>query len=178
MSARRKRFQPSVSVGRKTFVRAAVSLNDEPVEPASPVCYLREFEDWDLEPEKRPLKIRIKRAYEAPSPEDGSRFLVDRLWPRGVKKDTLALSAWLQEVAPSAELRRWFGHDASRWNNFRRRYRAELRSCPEALRPLREALGRGTVTLVYSARDEEHNQAVVLREFLLETKTVIPQRAR
>jgi uncharacterized protein YeaO (DUF488 family) len=132
--------------------------------------YLSEFEDWDLEPEKRPLKIRIKRAYEAPSPEDGSRFLVDRLWPRGVKKDALALSAWLKDAAPSDELRRWFGHDASRWNDFRRRYRVELKLRPDSLRPLLEALGRGTVTLVYSARDADHNQAVVLREFLLETK--------
>lgn len=145
-------------------------VEDEPCEPASPVSYLSEFQDWESDDAEQPMKIQIKRAYERPLPEDGNRFLVDRLWPRGVKKDGLALTAWLKDAAPSGELRRWFGHDASKWNEFCRRYRAGLRSHPGALRPLREAIERGTVTLVYSARDEEHNQAVALREFLLKTR--------
>ena len=117
------------------------------------------------------MKLCIKRAYEPASPEDGNRFLVDRLWPRGVKKETLALTAWLKDVAPSDVLRRWFGHDPERWMEFRRRYRVELQSQPTVLQPLRDALAHGVVTLVYSAHDEAHNQAVVLREYLLETKS-------
>ncbi|MCC6823540.1 MAG: DUF488 domain-containing protein [Verrucomicrobia subdivision 3 bacterium] len=118
------------------------------------------------------MKLHIKRAYEPAAPEDGSRFLVDRLWPRGVKKETLALTAWLKDVAPSDVLRRWFGHDPERWTEFRRRYRAELKSQPKVVQPLRDALSHGVVTLVYSAHDEAHNQAVVLREYLLETKSL------
>ena len=114
------------------------------------------------------MKLIVKRAYEAASPEDGSRYLVDRLWPRGVKKESLELTAWLKDVAPSTELRRWYGHQPARWKEFRRRYRSELRSCPAALQPLRDALATETVTLVYSARDAAHNQAVVLCEFLQE----------
>ena len=117
------------------------------------------------------MKLCIKRAYEPAAPEDGSRFLVDRLWPRGVKKETLALTSWLKDGAPSGTLRRWFGHDPERWTEFRRRYRAELKSQPTVLQPLRDALAHGMVTLVYSAHDEAHNQAVVLREYLLETKS-------
>ncbi|MGH7971901.1 MAG: DUF488 domain-containing protein [Limisphaerales bacterium] len=116
------------------------------------------------------MKLLIKRAYEPASPEDGSRFLVDRLWPRGVKKEALALTAWVKEVAPSNALRRWFGHDPARWVEFRRRYRTELKSNRAALQPLRDALSHGVVTLVYSAHDEVRNQAVVLREYLLKTK--------
>lgn len=115
----------------------------------------------------RARKIQIKRAYELAAAEDGDRYLVDRLWPRGVKKDALVLSGWLKEVAPSNSLRRWFGHDPARWAEFRRRYREELKSHEATLKPLRDALKRRTVTLVYSARDEGHNQAVVLREFLV-----------
>jgi len=113
------------------------------------------------------MKLHIKRAYEPASPEDGERFLVDRLWPRGVKKEALVLTGWLKEVAPSDALRRWFGHVPERWEDFRRRYRDELKTQQAALQPLRDALKRGPVTLVYSAHDEAHNQAVVLREFLL-----------
>lgn len=113
------------------------------------------------------MKLRIKRAYEPAVPEDGERFLVDRLWPRGVKKEALVLTEWLKEVAPSDALRRWFGHDPERWEAFRRRYRKELKSQRAVLQSLRNALKRGPVTLVYSAHDEAHNQAVVLREFLL-----------
>jgi len=135
-------------------------------EPASPVCYLREFEEASSPPDDHSGEVRLKRAYEAPSLEDGCRFLVDRLWPRGVSQDSLALTAWLKDVAPTDALRRWFGHEVARWETFRRRYTEELASRPEALRPLREALARGPVTLVYAARDPDHNQAVVLREFL------------
>lgn len=114
----------------------------------------------------RAIKIQIKRAYEPAAPQDGERYLVDRLWPRGMKKDALRLAGWLKEIAPSDSLRHWFGHDPARWAEFRRRYRDELKSQEAALKQLRDALKRGTVTLVYSAHDEEHNQAVVLREFL------------
>lgn len=114
------------------------------------------------------MKINIKRAYEGSSPEDGERYLVDRLWPRGVKKEDLLLTAWLKEIAPSTELRRWFGHDPVRWQEFTRRYRDELKSVPEDLQLIRDAAKRGPLTLIYSAHDEEHNQAVVLRDYLLE----------
>lgn len=116
------------------------------------------------------MKLHIKRAYEPASPKDGRRFLVDRLWPRGVKKEALALTAWLKDVAPSDNLRRWFGHDPERWIEFRRRYRAELKSQPKVVQPLRDALSHGVVTLVYSAHDEAHNQAVVLRQYLLNAR--------
>ena len=117
------------------------------------------------------MELHIKRAYEPAGPEDGERYLVDRLWPRGVKKETLVLTGWLKDIAPSDALRRWFGHDPARWTEFRRRYGDELKSQRKALQPLRDALKRGPVTLVYSAHDEAHNQAVVLREYLLETKS-------
>jgi uncharacterized protein YeaO (DUF488 family) len=112
--------------------------------------------------------IRLRRVYDPPVPEDGYRILVDRLWPRGVTKEAARVDAWLRDVAPSAELRRWFGHDPSRWPEFRRRYRAELEANPLALDPLLAAARRGTLTLVYGTRDERHNQAVVLREVLEE----------
>lgn len=118
------------------------------------------------------MNLRIKRAYELASPEDGERFLVDRLWRRGVKKEAFVLTGWLKEVAPSDALRRWFGHEPERWAEFRRRYRDELKSQQAALQPLRDALNHGPVTLVYSAHDEAHNQAVVLREFLLKPSSV------
>jgi uncharacterized protein YeaO (DUF488 family) len=115
--------------------------------------------------------LGIKRAYEPAAAADGARFLVDRLWPRGVKKDALALADWLKDVAPSDPLRRWFGHDPARWMEFRRRYRAELKCLGRALQPLRDAQQRGSVTLVYGAKDAQHNHAVVLREFLLTTSS-------
>jgi len=121
------------------------------------------------------MKLQIKRAYEPASPGDGERFLVDRLWPRGVRKEALALSGWFKEVAPSDALRRWFGHDPERWAEFHRRYQVELESRPELLQALRDALKRGPVTLVYSAHDEAHNQAVVLREFLLKPARATPK---
>ena len=110
--------------------------------------------------------IELKRAYDAPAPGDGRRFLVERLWPRGVRKTELPLDGWLKDVAPSPELRRWFGHAPHRWSSFRRRYLGELRRHADALTPLLEAARHGPVTLVYSARDTEHNAAVVLREHL------------
>lgn len=112
--------------------------------------------------------IRVKRAYDAPVSEDGARFLVDRLWPRGVKKEALELDEWLKEVAPSDELRRWFGHEPEKWAEFQRRYFAELDDKPEAWQPILEAAGQGNVTLVYGARDTEHNNAVALKAYLEE----------
>lgn len=114
----------------------------------------------------RTPQIRIKRAYDRPSAEDGTRVLVDRLWPRGVKKNGAAIDRWFRDVAPSAELRRWFGHDASRWEEFQRRYRTELKQHGKELDELRQLARAGTLTLVFAARDEEHNDAVVLRDVL------------
>lgn len=110
--------------------------------------------------------IRLKRAYDPAARNDGARYLVDRLWPRGVKKEALKLEGWLQEVAPSDGLRRWFGHDPKKWEEFRRRYSAELDRNAEAWVPLLEAARRGTVTLLFSARDPEHNNAVALKAYL------------
>lgn len=110
--------------------------------------------------------IYLKRAYEEPSPEDGLRFLVDRLWPRGVKKAELALEGWLKEIAPSDELRRWFAHDPANWNEFRRRYFAELDRHREVWQMIRETARSRRVTLVYGAHDTEHNNAVALKEYL------------
>jgi len=114
--------------------------------------------------------VAIKRAYEEPAPADGYRVLVDRLWPRGVRKESSRLDAWLKDIAPSPGLRKWFGHDPSRWEEFRRRYRGELASPErrELLADLADRAREGPVTLVYGARDEEHNGAVVLREVLEE----------
>lgn len=111
--------------------------------------------------------LRLKRAYEPAERGDGVRILVDRLWPRGVSKTDAALDDWMKDIAPSAELRKWFGHDPERWPEFRRRYKAELRDHPDELAHLRSLAKKKTVTLVYSAHDEEHNDAVVLREVLL-----------
>jgi uncharacterized protein YeaO (DUF488 family) len=112
--------------------------------------------------------VRIKRAYERSSQQDGTRVLVDRLWPRGLRKGDLAIDRWIREIAPSAELRRWFGHDPARWEEFQRRYRAELKPKAELLAQLSAIAANGTLTLVYGARDEQHNQAVVLRAVLRE----------
>ena len=110
--------------------------------------------------------IRTKRAFDEAQAEDGPRFLVDRLWPRGVKKEALQLQGWLKEAAPSKELRRWFDHDAERWGEFQKRYAAELDAQPEAWQPLLEAARAGTITLVYAARDERFNNAVALQSYL------------
>jgi len=110
--------------------------------------------------------IRLKRAYDGAAGADGRRFLVERLWPRGVRKADLRLDGWLKDVAPSPALRKWFGHDPEKWPEFRRRYFAELKQHEAALAPLRDAIRTGPVTLVYGSRDTEHNAAVALRDFL------------
>jgi uncharacterized protein YeaO (DUF488 family) len=113
------------------------------------------------------VDIRLKRAYLPPSPEDGLRVLVDRLWPRGVRKADAAIDRWDKEVAPSTELRRWFGHDPTRWEEFRVRYGAELSRNAALVSELRGLARKGRLTLVYAARDELHNEAVVLRDILV-----------
>jgi uncharacterized protein YeaO (DUF488 family) len=118
---------------------------------------------------KRPAarNVRLKRAYEHAADDDGLRVLVDRLWPRGVKKADAAIALWEKDLAPSTELRQWFGHAPERWEEFRRRYTRELRQHADRVAHLRELARTGPVTLVYSAHDESHNDAVVLREVLL-----------
>ncbi len=110
--------------------------------------------------------VRIKRVYDPPSADDGRRVLVDRLWPRGVAKDAAHIDEWLKEIAPSDELRKWFGHEPARWKEFRRRFREELQDETALLERLRGEARQGTVTLLFAAKDEEHNNAVVLRELL------------
>ena len=110
--------------------------------------------------------IQLKRVYEKPSPADGLRILVDRLWPRGLSKQGAALTLWLKDVAPSTELRKWFGHDPAKWKQFQTRYRKELRDKQDALDLLRQKSKDNTVTLLYGARDEEHNEALVLKAIL------------
>jgi uncharacterized protein YeaO (DUF488 family) len=114
-------------------------------------------------------KIRLKRAYEAPSDDDGTRILVERLWPRGVSKAQAAIDRWLKEVAPSTQLRKWYGHDPGKWEEFRKRYRAELHEKSNLLDDLKQQVLSGPVTFVYAARDEEHNSAIALKEYLEET---------
>jgi uncharacterized protein YeaO (DUF488 family) len=106
--------------------------------------------------------LQMKRVYEPPDPGDGHRILVDRLWPRGLSKEKAAVDEWMKEIAPSTELRRWFAHDPEKWAEFQRRYRSELRAQDELVRRIASLGSRGPVTLVYGARDEEHNDAVVL----------------
>ena len=110
--------------------------------------------------------LRIKRAYDAPARADGRRILVERLWPRGLKKEKLKAHAWLKEVAPSTRLRKWFDHRIERWDGFAQRYRDELDANPGAWQPILEAARSGTVTLLYSAHDTLHNSAIVLSEYL------------
>jgi uncharacterized protein YeaO (DUF488 family) len=110
--------------------------------------------------------IHLKRVYESPSRQDGLRVLVDRLWPRGLTKQRAAVDLWIKELAPSTELRKWFDHDTDKWKEFQTRYRKELRERKELLRDLQERAAKGTVTLVYGARDTEHNEAVVLKRML------------
>jgi uncharacterized protein YeaO (DUF488 family) len=110
--------------------------------------------------------IKLKRAYDNASRDDGVRYLVERLWPRGIKKSELKLDGWLKEVAPSPELRKWFGHDPEKWPRFRQRYFTELKQREQSLEPLVKAARRGAVTLVFSSHDTEHNAAVALRDYL------------
>ncbi|WP_292492508.1 DUF488 domain-containing protein [Methanoculleus sp. 10] len=112
--------------------------------------------------------IRTKRIYEEPSADDGLRVLVDRLWPRGISKEEARIDRWEKDLAPTTELRRWFGHDPAKWEEFLRRYRAELEDRKELLSRLRGEANDGTVTLLYAARDEEHNNAVALKQYIEE----------
>ena len=111
--------------------------------------------------------VRLKRAYQPPARDDGTRILIDRLWPRGVTKQSAAIDEWFKDIAPSTALRQWFGHDPARWQEFRRRYAGEVLQNPEHLSELRARARRGPITLVFSAHDEVHNDAVVLRDLLL-----------
>jgi uncharacterized protein YeaO (DUF488 family) len=112
-------------------------------------------------------RIKLKRAYDSPAPTDGRRILIDRLWPRGVTKKAAAIDEWVKVIAPSTVLRKWFGHDPARWQEFRRRYASEVREHAAELRNLRAQARKGPITLIYSAREESHNDAVVLRNILL-----------
>lgn len=109
----------------------------------------------------------MKRIYDPPEPDDGLRYLVERLWPRGMKKESVKVDGWLKEVAPSPQLRTWFSHDPAKWKEFQRRYFAELNNNPSAWIPLVEAEQKGNLTLLFSARDIQHNSAVALKNFLL-----------
>ena len=121
--------------------------------------------------------IKIKRVYEAPAPGDGYRILVDRIWPRGISKQAANVSLWLKTIAPSTELRKWFGHDPGRWQEFRQRYRQELNRKDDELTIIRDKLkSKRSITLVYSAKDTEHNQAVVLLEYLTQNRGQILAR--
>ena len=111
-------------------------------------------------------RIKLKRVYDPVSRADGTRILVDRLWPRGLRKEEAGIDHWTKDLAPSTALRKWFGHDVERWAKFRKRYRAEIAERPEALAELRNLARRGPITLLFGARDELHNNAVVLRELL------------
>ena len=111
--------------------------------------------------------VKLKRAYEPPASDDGTRVLIDRLWPRGISKKRAAIDQWMKDISPSTELRKWFGHDPARWDEFRRRYAKEVRQNTDLLDQLRSLARHGPITLVYSAHDEEHNDAVELRELIL-----------
>jgi uncharacterized protein YeaO (DUF488 family) len=123
--------------------------------------------------------ITLKRAYDSVSRTDGTRFLVQRLWPRGISKAKLRVDAWLKEVGPSTELRKWFSHDPGKWSEFRRRYFRELDARPEAWEPIVSAARRGRVTLVYSSHDTQHNNAIALQEYLQAKmgRSPMPKRA-
>lgn len=121
--------------------------------------------------------IQLKRAYEAASHDDGARFLVERLWPRGMKKEALRLDGWLKDAAPSTELRKWFSHDPGKWAEFQRRYFAELKARPETLDPIIEAAREGRVTLIFSSHDAVHNNAVALKSYLEELTSLKTKRS-
>lgn len=113
-------------------------------------------------------KIKIKRVYEKPDKEDGIRILVDRLWPRGLTKEKARVDVWLKDIAPSTELRKWFGHDPGKWKEFRKRYHRELKGNNEPVAQFKEQMKLGMVTLLYATIDEEHNEAIVLKEWMSE----------
>ena len=110
--------------------------------------------------------IKLKRAYETPAKEDGFRVLVERLWPRGLTKEKAAIGLWLKDIAPSPELRTWYNHDVGKWVEFRKRYLEELKTKNDLIKQLKQKTKTGTVTFVYAAKDEEHNSALVLKEFI------------
>ncbi len=112
------------------------------------------------------VKLKIKRVYEKPQKEDGKRILVDRLWPRGLTKEKARIDLWLKDLAPTAELRKWFDHDPNKWKEFQKKYHQELKKNQEQVSILSEQLKKGVITLVYGAKDEEHNEALVLRDWL------------
>lgn len=112
------------------------------------------------------MKTTIKRVYEKPGKEDGLRILVDRLWPRGLTKEKAAVGLWLKEIAPTTELRKWFGHDPEKWNEFKKKYVAELKKNKEPVSLLKEKIKEGKVTIVYAAKDQEHNEALVLLNYI------------
>ena len=112
------------------------------------------------------MSIHLKRAYDAPAANDGYRVLVDRLWPRGISKEDLEIDLWLKEIAPSDDLRKWFGHDPEKWDEFKQRYFRELDDQPDVVKQLVDKVDQGRVTLVFAAKDEEFNNAVALKEFL------------
>ena len=116
------------------------------------------------------MKIKTKRVYELPDEKDGKRILVDRLWPRGLTKEKAAVDIWLKEIAPSTELRKWFAHDLAKWPDFRKKYLVELKENREAVSLLMETVKKGTVTLLYGAKDKEHNETQVLLEFVTKIK--------
>ena len=120
--------------------------------------------------------VKLKRAYERPAAGDGTRILIDRLWPRGVRKVDAAIDQWAKDIAPSTALRKWFGHDPARWQEFRSRYDVEIHAHPEQLDRLRALARQGSITLVYSAHDEVHNDGVALRGFLLGRQTTRGRR--
>jgi uncharacterized protein YeaO (DUF488 family) len=119
------------------------------------------------------MKLQLKRAYESPAKSDGTRLLVDRLWPRGVSKDEAKIDHWLKEIAPSTALRKWFDHDPAKWTEFRKRYWRELDQNESAVTQLKELLHGKTITLIYGAKDTEHNHAVALKEYV-ESKRARP----
>lgn len=117
----------------------------------------------------KPIQIAVKRIYEAPEPADGSRVLVDRLWPRGIRKEDAKLQCWAKELAPSTDLRKWFAHDPAKWDAFRQAYSKELKTNPATEQTIREILAHtrsGKLTLLFGTRDTEHNQAIVLKEYI------------
>jgi uncharacterized protein YeaO (DUF488 family) len=110
--------------------------------------------------------IQLKRVYDPPAKSDGVRILVERLWPRGIRKSDLVMDSWVKDAGPSTELRQWFSHDAAKWDEFKKKYFVELNSRPDSWKPIIESAGHHTVTLLYSSRDTEHNNAVALKQFL------------
>lgn len=123
------------------------------------------------------MKIKIKRVYEPASDDDGMRILVDRIWPRGITKSRANLDSWMPDIAPSSDLRRWFNHDPEKWTQFTRRYANQLRDNKAAVQALREKVARGPITLLYAAKDEQHNNAAALKQFLVSSKNQTAHKA-